>query len=53
MLHSNFHERLRSQNAGKACHREGYITQTTNILQIHVVLLSLHIVWHDLIVFQM
>ena len=24
----NFHEHLRSHDAGKACHREGYITQT-------------------------
>ena len=33
-LHSDFHEHL-LRHAGKACHREGCITLTTNILQIH------------------
>ena len=40
-----FHEHLWSYmyNAHKACHMEGYITQTTNILRIYVLVLSLHI----------
>ena len=29
--HSDFHEHLWSHDAGKECHWEGYITQTTNI----------------------
>ena len=47
-LHSNIPENLWSHDAGKAWHRGDYITQTTNILQIHVLVLSLHIIWHDL-----
>ena len=39
---SNFHKHLRSHDADKACHKEGYITQTTNILRIHVFVLSPH-----------
>ena len=31
LSHSDFHDHLWSHDAGKACHREGYITQTTNI----------------------
>ena len=43
-----------SHDADKACNREGYITQTTNILRIqcHVLALSPHNIWHDLFVFQ-
>ena len=52
-LHSNFHKHLRSHDAGKACHSEGYIRQTINLLRIYVYKLSLHIVWHDLFAFQM
>ena len=29
--------------------REDYITYTTNIVRIHVLVLSLHIIWHDLL----
>ena len=44
-LHSAFHEYVWSHDAGKACNREGYITQATNILLV----LSLHINLHDLL----
>ena len=56
-LHSNIHEHMWSHDASKACHREGYITQTTNIhvlrIQCHVLVFSLHVIWHDLFVFHM
>ena len=41
-LQSNFHEHLRSHDAGKACPWESHITQTTNMLRIHVFVLSPH-----------
>ena len=49
-LQLNVYEHLGSHDACKTCHREGYITQTTNIIRIHVIVLSHHIVWHDLLI---
>ena len=39
-----FSEHLWSHDAGKASHWEGSITQTTNLLRIHVHVFSLHII---------
>ena len=41
-----FLEHLWSQDAGKVSHREGSIAQTTNLLRIHVLVFSLHIIGH-------
>ena len=53
-LHSNFHEYLGRHDADKVGHTcsEGNITQTTctNIIRVVVLALSLHIIWHDLLV---
>ena len=35
-MHFDSHEYLLSHDAGKSCHREGVITQTTNKNRIHV-----------------
>ena len=46
-LYSDFHEHLWSHNAGKACHREGFLHKLLNIYRIHVLVLSLHIILHE------
>ena len=46
----SIHEHLWSHGAGKACHREGYITQTTYILRKHVFVLSLFVVCFPIVV---
>ena len=43
-LHLKLHEYLWCFDEGTVWHREDYITQTTNILRMHVAVLSLHII---------
>ena len=50
-LHLNIHEYLRSYNVCKVLNKEDYITlkQTTSLLKKNVLVLSLNIIWHDLL----